>query len=106
MTRPRYQHGSLIDDGDRWIARWREDVAQPGGAAKRVRRKDVIASKSECPTRRLAQRKLDEILRSVNGKRPTPVLPSGLRTVEVALCDGCRERLRAALQAKLTSAAG
>jgi hypothetical protein len=97
--RRRHQRGSLIDDGDRWIARWREDVRLPNGTVKRVRRKDVIASKKGFPTRRMAQRKLDELLRSVNeGSRV--VLPSDLRAVEVVLCDACRERLLAALQDK------
>jgi uncharacterized protein YfaQ (DUF2300 family) len=95
--RRRHQRGSLVDDGDRWIARWREDVRLPDGTVKRVRRKDVIASKKEFPTRQMAQRKLDELLRSVNeGSRV--ILPSNLRAVEVALCDACRERLVAALQ--------
>ena len=71
----------------------------PDGTVKRVRRKDVIASKKEFPTRQMAQRKLDELLRSVNeGSRA--ILPSNLRAVEVVLCDACRERLLAALQAK------
>ncbi len=103
--RRRHQRGSLIDDGDRWIARWREDVRLPDGTVKRVRRKDAIASKKEYPTRRMAQRKLDELLRSVNeGSRM--VLPLDLRAVEVVLCYACRERLLAALQAKPKAAAG
>jgi hypothetical protein len=95
--RRRYQRGSLTKDGDRWIARWREDVRRPDGTVKRVRKKDVIASTKECPTRQTAQRKLDEILRGVNGGSRA-VLPPELRAVEVVLCDGCRERLIAALQ--------
>lgn len=104
--RPRYQRGSLIDDGDRWVARWREDVSLPNGTVKRVRRKDVIAWKSECPTRPMAQRKLDELLREANGKPQAAVLPANLRAVEVALCDSCRERLLAALQDKPKAVAG
>lgn len=64
--RRRHQRGSLVDDGDRWIARWREDVRLPDGTVKRVRKKDVIASKQECPTKQMAQRKLDELLRGMN----------------------------------------
>lgn len=107
MTRPRYQRGSLVDDGDRWIARWREDLILPGGTVKRVHRKDVIAWKVECPTRRMAQQKLDELLREVNGKNSAaPVLPADLRAVEVLLCDACRERLIAALRAEPKATAG
>jgi hypothetical protein len=103
--RRRYQRGYLVDDGDRWIARWREDVRQPDGTVKRVRKKDVIASKKEFPTRQMAQRKLDELLRGVNqGSRV--VLPLDLRAIEVVLCYACRERLLAALQAKPKAAAG
>ena len=103
-VRRRYQRGSLVDDGDRWIARWREDVSLPNGARKRVRKKDVIASKRECPTRQMAQRKLDELLREVNGRVPAAVLPPNMGTIEVVLCDACRERLLAALQAESKSA--
>jgi hypothetical protein len=97
--RRRHQHGSLVDDGDRWIARWREDVRLPNGTVKRVRRKDVIASKKEFPTREMAQRKLDELLRGIN-KGSRVVIPSDLCAVEVVLCDACRERFLVALQAK------
>lgn len=70
----------------------------PNGTVKRVRRKDVIASKRECPTRQLAQRRLDARLGPVNGR--AVVLPAaGLSCIEVVLCDSCRERLMAALQA-------
>lgn len=104
--RPRYQRGSLMDDGDRWIARWREDVRLPNETVERVRRKDVIASKRECPILPMAQRRLDELLREVNGKPSSSVLPSDLRAIEVVLCDACRERLLAALQAKPKAAVG
>lgn len=98
MARPRYQHGYLIDDGDRWLARWREDVSDDTGVVKRVRKKGVLASKKECPTRQMAQRKLDELLQGVN-RGSVVLLPSNLQTIEMVLCDSCRERLIAALQA-------
>lgn len=66
-ARRRYQKGQLIDDGDRWSYRWREDVIDAHTQTiKRVRKWDVLASKKECPTRRLAQRKLDDKLREIN----------------------------------------
>jgi hypothetical protein len=44
MARRRYQKGQLLDDGDRWMARWREDVIDPlTGKVKRVRKSDVLA---------------------------------------------------------------
>lgn len=65
-TRRRYQHGCIIDDGWRWIFRWREDVAHPAtGCVKRVRRWSAL-TKKECPTKRLAQRELDRILEPIN----------------------------------------
>jgi hypothetical protein len=103
MARPRYQRGQLIDDGDRWLARWREDIADDG-AVKRVHKKGALASKKECPTRQMAQRNLDDFLSKINGK-PLNV-PSSLQTIEVVLCDLCRERLIATLQADEQSRRG
>jgi hypothetical protein len=99
MARRRHQRGQLIDGGDCWLARWREDSTDEGtDAAKRIRKKAVLASKSECPTREMAQRKLDELLERVN-RKPLAGLPPDLRTVDVVLCDPCRQRLIAALRA-------
>jgi integrase len=74
LMRRRYQTGQLIDDKDRWCARWREDVLQPDGSVKRIRKWDVIAMKRDCPTRRMAQRILDEKLRLINREdyKPAP----------------------------------
>ena len=66
------------------------------GNAKRIHKKKVLASKKECPTKKMAQSKLDDLLHGIN--RELLVLPSDLRTIEVALCDSCRGRLIAALQ--------
>lgn len=73
MARRRYQKGSLERDGDRWVARWREDVLQPDGTVQRVRKWDVIASVKDCPTKRLAQRKLDDRLAEINAEDYKPV---------------------------------
>src|SRR5579885_237314 len=89
-ARRRYQQGSLRKDGARWMARWREDITLPAGVPlkrgdkvlsnglilRRVRRSDVIASVKECPTKRLAQRKLDERLREINHEdyKPTTAI--------------------------------
>lgn len=76
LSRRRYQKGQISRDGDRWVARWREDILDPmTGKARRIRKWDVIASVKECPTKRLAQRKLDERLVSINAEdyKPTPL---------------------------------
>lgn len=76
LSRRRYQKGQISRDGDRWVARWREDILDPmTGKARRIRKWDVIASVKECPTKRLAQRKLDERLASINAEdyKPTPL---------------------------------
>lgn len=72
LSRRRYQKGSIRDDRDRWIVRWREDCLQPDGSVKRVRKWDVL-SKKGFPTKRLAQRELDRILASVNSEDFKPV---------------------------------
>jgi ribosome modulation factor len=97
MARPRYQRGQLIEGGVNWLGRWREDVADDTGAVKRVHKKEVIASKKECPTKQMARRKLNDLLRKVNGE--SLGLSPDLHTIEVVLCNSCRERLIAALQA-------
>jgi integrase len=76
LSRRRYQKGQISRDGDRWVARWREDILDPmTGKPRRIRKWDVIASVKECPTKRLAQRKLDERLASINAEdyKPMPV---------------------------------
>ena len=78
MARRRYQKGQLIDDVDRWLARWRVDVIDPvTGKVKRTRPTVFLASKKDCPTKRLAQRELDKRLREINRDdyRPTTVAP-------------------------------
>ncbi len=59
MRGARFQAGQLIEERDRWCARWRVDVVQPNGTTKRVRRWDVLAPKQGV-TRRMAERLLAE----------------------------------------------
>lgn len=135
MERRRYQRGSVHDDKDRWVIRWRADVkfpkgtilqngdrliltgevikglkrgekvASPSDLIRRVRRWDVL-SKKKFPTKRFAQRELDRIIAQSNGGHPATVsvsnpieIPPGLSRIDVELCDLCRERLIAAVQA-------
>lgn len=73
LMRRRYQAGSIKDDGDRWVIRWREDVLE-NGALKRKQRWDVM-SKREFPTKRLAHRELAHRLEEVNHEdyKPMPL---------------------------------
>jgi integrase len=77
MARRRFQRGSLILRGkkQKWVAKWREDVIEPSGRVRRVQRREAIGTKEEYPTRKLAQRALDQRLSDVNSltyrARPT-----------------------------------
>jgi integrase len=78
MARRRFQRGSLILRGKKqkkWVAKWREDEIEPSGCVRRVQRREVIGPKEEYPTKKLAQRALDQRLSDVNSltyrARPT-----------------------------------
>lgn len=69
MARRRYQQGSLKLRGKRrlvWCARWREDVVLPSGKIKRVRRNEVIGTKADFPTKKLALRELELRVAPIN----------------------------------------
>jgi integrase len=69
VARRRYQTGCLYKRGKRrkvWIARWREDVLREDGKVGRILRSVVLGSVVDLPTRRQAQVRLEEQLRSVN----------------------------------------
>lgn len=74
MSRRRYQRGTLVERGDRWYGRWREDVLVDG-RLKRVGKNEVLGTKKDYPTRRLALRALEQRLSTVNSPmyraRPT-----------------------------------
>lgn len=72
IARRRYQRGSLSKEGDRWLGRWREDVADDTGAVRRVRRKQVIGTTADFPTKRLAMRELERRLDSINREEYRP----------------------------------
>ena len=80
LSRRRYQQGSLTKDGDRWVGRWREDVQLPSGEVKRIRRKEILGTLEELPTKKLAQRALAKRLEPVNHEdyRPTSTVTFGL----------------------------
>src|SRR6266850_2318824 len=68
LARRRYQKGSVIFSKSRqaWLGRYREDTIRPDGTVIRTRPQVVLGTKKELPTQRLAARKLDEILSSIN----------------------------------------
>jgi hypothetical protein len=61
MVRRRFQRGSVLLRGKRkqkWVGRWREDVINSQGQLVRINRKEVLGTKSDFPTRKLAMREL------------------------------------------------
>jgi integrase len=65
MARRRYQKGQLLLKGKKkkvWVARWREDIVGPDGTIYRQRRSEVLGTLKEYPTRRLAERALEQRL--------------------------------------------
>jgi integrase len=69
MARRRFQRGSVFLRGTRevvWVGRWREDVVGPDGLVKRVSRKEVLGSKCDFPTKKLALRELASRLAPIN----------------------------------------
>jgi len=69
MARRRYQRGSVYLRGVReqvWIGRWREDVIDRLGQLTRVQRKEILGTKRELPTKKLALRELEARLAPIN----------------------------------------
>lgn len=69
MARRRYQRGSVFLRGKRnsvWVGRWREDIIMPNGKVKRVRKSEVLGTKKDYGTKRLALRALEEKLAPIN----------------------------------------
>jgi Phage integrase, N-terminal SAM-like domain len=70
LARTRYQSGSPFLRGKRrkdWVLRWREDVIDSmTGAADCQPRKAILGSLAELPTRKLAQRRAEQVLSRVN----------------------------------------
>jgi len=65
MARRRYQNGQLLLKGKKkkvWVARWREDIIRSDGTRHRPRRSEVLGTLKDYPTRRLAERALEQRL--------------------------------------------
>ena len=75
MARRRYQRGYLYLRGKKtsvWVGRWREDVMRSDGLVQRIRRSFVIGTRTEIPTRRLAERRFETMLSRVNSPSYRP----------------------------------
>jgi integrase len=68
LARRRYQKGQILFSESRqvWLGRYREDLIRADGKTIRTRPEIVLGTKKELPTKRLAARKLDEILSRIN----------------------------------------
>ena len=68
MARKRYQRGHIFQQGDVWYVRYREDVIVVGKEKPvRVLRNTRLGTKREFPTKRLSERKAEQILFRING---------------------------------------
>ena len=69
MARRRFQRGSVLLRGKRkqkWVGRWREDVIDKQGKLVRINRKEVLGTKGEFPTKKLALRELERRIAPIN----------------------------------------
>ena len=76
MARRRYQRGSVFLRGKRnqvWVGRWREDVIGPDGSARRIRKNEVLGTRKEFPTQKLALRELERRVGPVNDHHYHPL---------------------------------
>jgi integrase len=75
LARRRFQKGQLLFSESRqvWLGRYREDLIGPDGNTVRTRPQVVLGTKKELPTKRLAARKLDEILSRINDYSYQPI---------------------------------
>jgi integrase len=69
MPRKRYQRGTLIKRGTRnpvWVGRFLDDEITPDGSKKRIHRAVVLGTVKDLPTKKLAQRALDQHTAEIN----------------------------------------
>jgi len=72
MARRRYQCGCVILKGQVWYGKYRDDVVEQDGTVTRVQRRTPLGTKKEYPTKRLAERKLEQILCRINAVEYRP----------------------------------
>ena len=71
LARRRFQKGRVFLRGKKnqvWVGRWREDVIEDG-CIRRIERAEVLGSKLDFPTKRMALRELEKRLCVVNDPR-------------------------------------
>jgi Phage integrase, N-terminal SAM-like domain len=77
LARRRFQKGQILFSHSRqvWLGRYREDMIQADGVVVRARPQIILGTKKDLPTKRLAARRLDEILSRINDHayRPTRI---------------------------------
>lgn len=75
LARRRYQKGTVLFSENRqvWLGRYREDIIRADGTTVRTRPQIILGTKKELPTKRLAARKLDEILFRINASSYQPI---------------------------------
>src|SRR5260370_18098267 len=69
MARRRFQRGSVQLRGklkQKWVGRWREDVLNSAGKLVRINRKEVLGTKGDFPTKKLAMRELELRIAPIN----------------------------------------
>ncbi|MGC0772361.1 MAG: tyrosine-type recombinase/integrase [Candidatus Acidiferrum sp.] len=72
MARRRHQRGCVILKGQVWYGKYRDDVVEQDGTVTRVQRRTPLGTKREYPTKRLAERKLEQILCRINAVEYRP----------------------------------
>src|SRR5260370_4747174 len=66
MARRRYQKGSVALRNNNWTGRYLEDVRASDGSVRRVHRRVFLGTLKDVPTKKLALRKLEPYLTSIN----------------------------------------
>jgi len=72
LARRRYQKGSVILYGDVWYGKFRDDIIGADGKTVRVQRRVRLGEKKEYPTKRLAERRLEQELFRINAPEYRP----------------------------------
>jgi len=72
MARRRHQRGCVILKGQVWYGKYRDDVVGHDGKVMRVQRRTPLGTKKEYPTKRLAERKLEQVLCRINAVEYRP----------------------------------
>jgi integrase len=72
MARRRHQRGCVILKGQVWYGKYRDDVVEQDGTVTRVQRRTPLGTKKEYPTKRLAERKLEQTLCRINAVEYRP----------------------------------